>query len=122
MFYTVAIYTILPKNYNSILVSMNWPVLIYSRGSQIIESYTLQHTGAQSIVTNGLNLIGGIIRIFTTLSEIGYDIPILTGFALSTTLNSIIVLQHFVYSKNTEQFKLSLLQQQIIDTKTKKVT
>lgn len=108
LIYVVCTYTILPRHLHYILVSANWPVLVYSRGSQILETFRLQHTGAQSIVTNGLNLIGGLIRILTTIQEVGWDVAVLTGFGLSTVLNLTLVLQQIHYRTNTEKFMASL--------------
>lgn len=106
--YILCIYNILPKDLNYLLVSSNWPVLIYSRGLQIIETFRVQHTGAQSIVTNGLNLVGGLIRILTTIKEVGWDITVLTGYGLGTILNLTLVLQQLYYHSNTEKFVASL--------------
>jgi hypothetical protein len=106
--YVICSYIFLPKHLHYVLLSLNWPVLLYSRGSQIMETFSLQHTGAQSIVTNGLNLVGGLIRILTTIQEVGWDMAVLTGFGLSTLLNMVLVSQNIFYRENTEKFIKSL--------------
>lgn len=111
--YIVFLLTILPPTYYYLLMTSIMPVLLYSRGTQILATYQYQHTGAQSVVTNTLNLVGGLVRILTTIKEVGYDLPILGSYSVSCTLNLIIFLQYFYYRKNTERFLAEL-------TKTKK--
>jgi len=55
-------------------------VLIISRGSQIFQNYKQKQTGAQSAATTGLNLVGTIIRIGTTIKEVGWDFHILRAY------------------------------------------
>lgn len=109
---------LLPFDLQYILVSSTVPVLLYSRGSQVVETFRVQHTGAQSIVTTSMNLVGTLIRILTTINEIGYDLAVLSGFGLSFILNTLMFLQYFYYQKNTEKF-LSELQMKQTDKKEK---
>jgi len=97
----------MPEHYH-ILMSINLPVLIFSRGSQVMTFWKCKHTGTQSIITNGMNTLGSAIRMLTTISEIGFDIPMLTGYAISLILNLILVSQFFMYSKKTEEYLKSL--------------
>ena len=60
------------------------------------------------LVTNGLNLVGGLIRIITTIKEVGWDRTVLTGFGLAALLNLILVVQQLYYKKNTSKFIDSL--------------
>lgn len=106
--YLTALYTALPKEYYYLLMTSIMPVLFYSRGSQILETMRCQHTGAQSIVTNTMNLAGGLVRVLTTIKEVGWDMAILGNYALSCTLNLIVFLQYFYYRKNTERFLADL--------------
>jgi PQ loop repeat len=106
--YIVLLITTLPKSYYYLLMTSIMPVLFYSRGSQILETYRCQHTGAQSIVTNTMNLVGGLIRILTTIKEVGWDMAILGSYSLSCTLNLIVFLQFFYYRKNTVLFLSNL--------------
>lgn len=102
--YVVGITTMLPEDLHYLLLATVLPVLIYSRGSQIYETMQLQHTGAQSIVTTSLNLVGGSIRILTTIKEVGWDIAVLSGYFLGASLSFVMFLQYFQYRSNTEKF------------------
>ncbi len=106
--YIVFLLTMIPPTHYYLLMTSIMPVLLYSRGTQILATYQCQHTGAQSIVTNTLNLVGGLVRILTTIKEVGYDLPILGSYSVSCTLNLIIFLQYFYYRKNTERFLAEL--------------
>ena len=101
--YLVAMVKYLPEEYRYLLMASIWPLLAYSRGAQIIETQKVRHTGAQSIITTGTNLLGGLARIGTTMVEVGFDIPMLTGLFLSVGLNTIATIQYFVYKSNTEK-------------------
>jgi uncharacterized protein YhhL (DUF1145 family) len=57
--YTLAVFFILPKEHNYLLISCTWPMYISSRGSQIYHTAIVaKHTGAQSLITLSLNLLG----------------------------------------------------------------
>lgn len=79
-------------------------VLLISRGSQIIANHKQKQTGAQSLATTGLNLVGTSVRIATTIKEVGWDFHILRAYGVSVTLNAILFLQLIVYRENTEKF------------------
>lgn len=81
---------------------------MFSRGSQIYFYYTEKHTGAQSIITVIMNFTGSAIRVFTTISEVGFDIPMLSGYAISLVLNATMITQFIVYKKNTEKYMKKL--------------
>jgi len=102
--YSVFVSNILPPNQYYLLMAAIWPAMIYARGSQIYATYQVKHTGAQSIITTTMNLAGSSIRILTTLKEVGWDVPALTGFGISVVLNSIAFVQHWLYWENTEKF------------------
>jgi mannose-P-dolichol utilization defect protein 1 len=99
---------ILPKDSHYLLMTSIMPVLLYSRGSQIIETLRCQHTGAQSIVTTTMSLVGVLIRILTTIKEVGLDMAVLGTYFLSCMLNLIMFVQYFYYRKNTEVFLADL--------------
>ena len=84
------------------LMSATWPVLLYARGSQVLETYQVKHTGQLSIATTTLNLVGVTIRIGTTLKETG-DAVVLFGFLLSFVLSLTMFVQHFMYLENTKK-------------------
>lgn len=106
--YIVGIVYLLPAEYYYLLMASMWPLQIYAKGAQIYESFRVQHTGAQAIVTILMNVAGSGIRILTTLKEVGWDMVFLTGSLLSVGLNGIILLQYILYRKNTEKFLQSL--------------
>lgn len=102
--YTVSIFLFLPSAWNDYLISSQWPVMLYSRGNQILESMRVKHTGAQSLITMGLNTLGALARIFTTYKEVGWNMVLLLGFSLGFLTNFIMLLQIIVYRKNTMEF------------------
>jgi mannose-P-dolichol utilization defect 1 len=106
--YVLVTTAILPKEFHYLLMTSIMPVLLYSRGSQILETFRCQHTGAQSIVTNTMSLVGGLIRILTTIKEVGWDMAVLGTILLSCILNLTLFVQYFYYRKNTETFLADL--------------
>ena len=79
-------------------------VLVLTRGAQIIENHANKRTGAQSITTITMNLAGSLVRIGTTIKEIGFDFHILGSYGTSVLLNMILFVQIVMYRKNTELF------------------
>ena len=102
--YTVTAISLLPQDYRYLLHAFNDIIIIYSGGLQVLETYRVQHTGAQSIVTTSMNLIGEVLRIFTTLEETGGDWNMLLSFGLCATLSLTMFAQYFWYQANTEEF------------------
>ena len=98
----------LPADKLYLLLSINLPVTMFSRGSQIQMYYTCKHTGTQSVITVLMNFIGSAIRVVTTINEIGMDIPMLSGYAISLLLNSIMIAQFIVYNSNTQNYMKDL--------------
>jgi len=103
----------LPEQYYYLLQAANWPTLVVARGSQIIDTHKLKHTGNHSLITTGMNLLGSAIRIFTTISEIGWDFALLSGYLLSVGLNIALVVQFLLYWDETTKFKKSLKEKKI---------
>lgn len=106
--YWAVVVFFLPQQYYFVLMTSIMPLLLYARGSQIIETFRCQHTGAQSIITTTMNLGGGLIRILTTIQEVGWDFAVLVTFGLSLVLNIICFGQYFYYQKNTQTFLADL--------------
>jgi mannose-P-dolichol utilization defect protein 1 len=106
--YGAAVVALLPPSHYPLLMAAVWPVQVFSRGSQIVQTFRLKHTGTQSAVTNGMNLAGSCIRIGTTIGEVGWDWAVLMGYALSVALNGTQLMQYVVYRENTLQFWKSL--------------
>jgi hypothetical protein len=58
-----------------------------------------------------MNLVGGVIRIGTTIQEVGWDLAVLGTYGLSLVLNCICFGQYFYYQTNTKLFLADLQQQ-----------
>ena len=99
--YVYSVIYFLPPSLHYLLMSSVMPLMIYARGSQISEAYTIQHTGAQSIVTTAISLGGNLGRILTTIKEVGFDRAALSWYFVSAFLNSIMAYQYLHYRKNT---------------------
>ena len=102
--YVFYVFTLLKPDQYHYLHMCNWGALTYARGSQIVSTFQIQHTGNQSIITMTMNISGTIVRIFTTLKEVGWDFALMSGYLISAGLNSILILQYFYYRKNTALF------------------
>mmetsp|Transcript_30102 Transcript_30102/g.36774 ORF Transcript_30102/g.36774 Transcript_30102/m.36774 type:complete len:259 (+) Transcript_30102:144-920(+) len=107
-FYAFLAFVLLPERWHYLLLAANWPALVVARGSQIVDTFRLKHTGNHSLITTGMNLLGTVIRVFTTIKEIGWDFALLSGYLLSAVLNTVLVLQFFLYWDATVRFKKSL--------------
>ena len=92
----------LPESSRYLLMSSTWPILLYARGSQVLETFQAKHTGNLSIVTTSMNLVGGLIRIGTTLKETG-DIVVLSGFLIGFALNITMFGQYWLYLEKTRE-------------------
>ena len=55
-----------------------------------------------------MNFTGSAIRVFTTISEVGFDIPLLSGYAISLFMNITMITQFILYKKNTEKYMKEL--------------
>lgn len=108
LLYLFVVLVILPSEYVHFLITANTPVMVYSRGSQILTFHRCGHTGTQSLITTLMNLLGSCIRLLTTVSEIGWDIPLLSGYLLSVFLNIALVSQFFAYKEDTKRYLTNL--------------
>lgn len=102
--YCIGSLNFLPDEYRHLLMSTTWPVMLFSRGSQIYETYTVKHTGNLSIVTTSMSLVGAAIRILTTLKETG-DMVVLSGYILSGSLSLIMFIQYWMYLERTNELE-----------------
>jgi mannose-P-dolichol utilization defect protein 1 len=101
--FSIFVMCYLPEDSRYLLMSATWPVMIYARGSQILATYQVKHTGNLSIVTTSMNLVGALIRVGTTIQETG-DIVVMAGYVLSFILSFGMFVQYFLYLKNTQEF------------------
>jgi hypothetical protein len=90
--YIVGVLNFLPEEMRYLLMSSTWPVMLYARGSQVLATFQVKHTGQLSIVTTSMNLVGSLIRIGTTLKETG-DMVVLSGYILSGVLSFLMFVQ-----------------------------
>ena len=75
-----------------------------SRMPQIYENFSNGHTGVLSPITTFLNAAGGLVRVFTTLTEVkqGFG-PTLAAAINGVVLNIIMLIQIFVYRSETKK-------------------
>lgn len=106
--YIHVVFHVLDKDQLYILMSLNLPVTCFSRGSQIAAFLKAKHTGTQSIVTVMMNFMGSMIRVATTINEVGYDMPMLTGYGLSLALNGTQIALFLKFKENTQTYLQSL--------------
>jgi mannose-P-dolichol utilization defect protein 1 len=102
--FSVISLTVLPQDQWYFLQTATWPVMIFSRGSQLLQTYQTKDTGNLSIITTSMNLVGALIRVGTTLQETG-DGVILAGYGLSFLLNFGMFVQYFLYLNNNNNDK-----------------
>jgi mannose-P-dolichol utilization defect protein 1 len=107
-FYIHVVFNVLDKDQLYILMSVNLPVTCFSRGFQIAAFLKAKHTGTQSIVTVIMNFMGSMIRVVTTIHEVGFDAPMLTGYGLSLALNGTQIALFLKYKENTKQYLQNL--------------
>ncbi len=100
--YVLVVMNFLPNDMRYLLMSGTWPVMLYARGTQVLETFQVKHTGQLSIVTTTMNLVGSLIRIGTTLKETG-DMVVLSGYLLSGGLSLLMFVQYFLYLDNTKK-------------------
>ncbi|CAB9503425.1 Mannose-P-dolichol utilization defect 1 protein [Seminavis robusta] len=103
--------SLLPAEHRYLLHAFNDVIILYSGGLQVAETYRVKHTGAQSIVTTSMNLVGEVLRVFTTLEEADGDWNMMLGYLLCAGLSVTMFAQYFLYQANTEQFYLQKQQE-----------
>jgi len=89
----------LPSYLQFILPLCNLPLMLSSRIPQIIKNIQQRSTGSLSSITNFLIFIGSFARIFTTLQEVGMDIPQLINYSLGSLTAGILFFQVLWYAK-----------------------
>jgi len=100
--FSIGVLQYLPEDQRYFLMSATWPVMLYARGTQVLETFQVKHTGQLSIVTTSMNLVGALIRVGTTLKETG-DMVVLSGCLLSFGLSFLMFAQYFLYLNNTKK-------------------
>ncbi len=102
--YMYGIVAFLPVENNSILMRSLFPIMLYSKGSQIVTIFQEKHTGNQSIVTLGMNCLGTSVRVLTTIAEVGWNFDLLLSHAVGAGLNFTLLFQYLTYKENTRKF------------------
>lgn len=77
---------ILSPSHLAALFDVNSVVLMVSRVPQIVQNYTTKSTGQLSIITYGLNLLGTLARIFTTMQEKNAGAAMMRGVIMCTNI------------------------------------
>jgi len=79
------------------LYSFTIPIAISSRLPQIYQNYNESGVGSLNLITFGLNFVGAIARIGTSLVQLD-DKLVLLGYVSSAILNGIITFQIIYYN------------------------
>jgi mannose-P-dolichol utilization defect 1 len=77
------------------------PLLNLARVPQIVLNWRRKSTGELSPVTLGLQVVGNVARIFTTLASVG-DALMLLGVLVSTAFNTALVGQYIHYNTSSK--------------------
>ncbi|KAG2497387.1 hypothetical protein HYH03_004544 [Edaphochlamys debaryana] len=78
----------------------NTVVVMLSRLPQVFKNFAAGSTGTLSGITAGINVVGCVVRLFTTMQAKG-GAAMLRGYIVSLVINGILVVQIFLYRKNT---------------------
>jgi mannose-P-dolichol utilization defect protein 1 len=89
-------------------------IVLASRAPQIALNFTQGHTGQLSLTTSVLFFIGGIARLFTTLTEVN-DPILLAGVLVGLLLNGMLVFQLVLFRTSTARY---MEEQVLLKTKT----
>ena len=100
----ILVVNLLPQQLWSILIITSSFSTMSSRVTQIVTNYKHGNTGVLSIITVFMQVFGTMIRVFTTLTEVG-DVAILITFIMTFMLNSIVFIQIIYYWNVTTQLQ-----------------
>ncbi|KAJ3098527.1 hypothetical protein HDU97_003946 [Phlyctochytrium planicorne] len=84
---------------DTILLSLQWVAIligVFSKVPQIMENRETRSTGQLSAVTVGLQTVGSLARCYTTITEVG-DPVILITYVVATVLNGVVFYQVWLY-------------------------
>jgi len=88
----------LPPDLQWTLTASALPLLIVSKMLQIVECYRVGSTGSLSIITVFLQVVGSVVRIFTTFQEVANPLPVVATHATSMILALILMGQIVWYA------------------------
>lgn len=92
--------SLVPMSVLMVLQVCSIPILNLARLPQILLNWRRKSTGELSPITLGLQLLGNLARIFTTIAQVR-DPLMFAGICVATLFNSFLFLQWIFYSKNT---------------------
>ena len=119
----LAVSLLLPEHYHFLLPMLQIPLLVVTRvpqvcritqklhfhhvvnasvaslTQQILTNFKNKSTGQLSIVTVGLTFVGALVRVFTTIQEVGWDMSLLSGTLLGASTGLLLLLQIVFYKK-----------------------
>jgi mannose-P-dolichol utilization defect protein 1 len=78
-------------------------IVLASRAPQIALNFSQGHTGQLSLTTSALFFVGGVARLFTTLTEVN-DPILLAGVLVGLLLNGMLVFQLVLFKGATERY------------------
>jgi uncharacterized BrkB/YihY/UPF0761 family membrane protein len=119
----LAVSLLLPEHYHFLLPMLQIPLLVVTRvpqvcritqklhihhvvnasvaslTQQILTNFKNKSTGQLSIVTVGLTFVGALVRVFTTIQEVGWDMSLLSSTLLGASTGLLLLLQIVFYKK-----------------------
>ncbi|GLC34137.1 hypothetical protein PLESTB_000841400 [Pleodorina starrii] len=98
---TVGVFTgHIPNDTMETFAGANTAVVMLSRLPQVVKNFSARSTGTLSGITAGINVLGCVVRIFTTLQAGGGPV-MLRSYVVSLVINAALLLQIIAYRKNT---------------------
>ena len=89
----------LPENILSLQLLLNIPIIASGKSSQILKLYRTKKSGQVSFYMYAIAAYGAVIRIITTIVEVG-NFTILFIYLLTTVLNLVIMMLIMRYKEN----------------------
>jgi len=84
------------KTLTTLQLLLALPLSIFSKLAQIQANYTAKSTGQLSTFALGAQLLGCLVRIYTSVVEVG-DVMVAAGFVTAFLLNFVLAAQMWVY-------------------------
>ena len=83
----------LPPSLVPLLIWLNIPFILGSTVPQIVQNFQQGHTGQLAIATCFMKMGGCVVRLFTTITQIGFDPGLLIGYGAGASMNLTLMLQ-----------------------------
>ncbi|CAM9829420.1 unnamed protein product [Chrysoparadoxa australica] len=91
----------LPVDAQPLLILMCQPLVVLVSVPQILLNQQQGHTGTMSVTTAALKFVGSVIRVCTTLTEIGLDKALLLNYSLNAIFNATLMVQWWLMREKT---------------------